>query len=218
MRHWTSQELTLLSENYGQMTNDQIITIFPDRTFISIYKMAKKLGLRREEEVTFKNRSIARSGERSSNWNGGSFKKAGGYRFVLRKGHPRANSNGYVPEHILVWEETTGVQVPKNCCIHHLNGIKTDNRIENLCMMSHGAHTAMHNEGRTHTDETKMLISKKTKERLSDKRNHPAYKDVDIREMEKMRNSGATVKAVCERFEISKRTYYDKMEEYKNGT
>jgi DNA-binding NtrC family response regulator len=121
-------------------------------------------------------------------------------------------------EHILVFEEKTGVSVPANCCIHHLNGIKTDNRIENLCMMSVGAHTALHNTGKKKSEETKKKISQKSKERLSDKRNHPFYKDIDVGEMCAMRNSGATVKSVCNYFGISKRTYYDKMEEYKNGT
>ena len=51
-------------------------------------------------------------------------------------------------EHILIFEKETGVKVPNNCCIHHLNGIKTDNRIENLCMMLHSAHTTFHNTGR----------------------------------------------------------------------
>lgn len=58
--------------------------------------------------------------------------------------HHRANARGYVMEHILVFEEKTGVKVPTNCCVHHLNGNKRDNRIENLCLMSHAAHTAFH--------------------------------------------------------------------------
>ena len=62
-------------------------------------------------------------------------------------------------EHILIFEKETGVKVANNCCIHHLNGIKTDNRIENLCMMLHSAHTTFHNTGRKVSMETRKKIS-----------------------------------------------------------
>ena len=37
--------------------------------------------------------------------------------------------------------------------------IKTDNRIENLCMMLHSAHTTFHNTGRKVSMETRKKIS-----------------------------------------------------------
>lgn len=55
-----------------------------------------------------------------------------GYVYVLKKEHCRANKKGYVPEHLLVWENFNRKKLPKNYVIHHLNGIKDDNRPENL--------------------------------------------------------------------------------------
>lgn len=47
--------------------------------------------------------------------------------------HPRAKSNnGYVFEHILVMEEELGRYLEPEENVHHLNGIKDDNRLENL--------------------------------------------------------------------------------------
>ena len=54
--------------------------------------------------------------------------------------HPRAESHGYVLEHILVWEEAHGKPLPKGWVIHHLNGIPNDNRPQNLLAMPDRKH------------------------------------------------------------------------------
>lgn len=137
-----------------------------------------------------------------------------GYVTVLCPGHPRADINGRVFEHILVWEKKTGVNVPRNCVIHHINGNKSDNRIENLCMMDFGAHTVLHHTGTKLSSETKAKISHKAKVRFSDKKNHPFYKDVDVSKMIAMREDGAKVEDICKVFGITRRTYYNKLEDY----
>jgi hypothetical protein len=58
----------------------------------------------------------------------------------LCHGHPRANRDGYVREHILVWEKANGKPVPKGRYVHHLNGIKDDNRPENLIAVDQRSH------------------------------------------------------------------------------
>lgn len=62
-----------------------------------------------------------------------------GYVFILKPEHPRAHQ-GYVPEHILVWEETHNKFLPEDWVIHHLNGVKNDNRPENLAAMPNRKH------------------------------------------------------------------------------
>lgn len=67
------------------------------------------------------------------NWKGGRFKQRNGYVLVKGYGHPRATMRGgYVFEHIVVWEKAHNQSVPEGYVIHHLNGIKDDNRPENL--------------------------------------------------------------------------------------
>lgn len=141
-----------------------------------------------------------------------------GYRQVIAPDHPRADSSGYVMEHILVFERATGVLVPRNCCVHHLNGNKLDNRPENLCMMSVGAHTAFHHTGSKRSNDTRELLSERAKVRFADKRNHPSFKEVDIDGMRLMRENGFKVLEICEHYGITKTTYYQKLKENYYGT
>lgn len=70
-------------------------------------------------------------GENHYNWKGGRSDNRG-YVLVRMKEHPRAKSNGYVYEHVLVWEQAHKQPVPTGWVIHHLNGCRDDNRPENL--------------------------------------------------------------------------------------
>ena len=106
--------------------------LFPNKSELAVYKKAYSLGIRKNKEIEFINRSNARKRENSSNWKGGIKKTAKGYRQLLMPEHRRADVSGYVMEHIVIYENETGIEIPPNCCIHHLNGIKDDNRIENL--------------------------------------------------------------------------------------
>lgn len=66
------------------------------------------------------------------------------------KGGRCLNKNGYIElrlgrkdkrlEHRLIWENEYG-EIPRGWIIHHLNGIKDDNRIENLSAMSRKGHS-----------------------------------------------------------------------------
>lgn len=65
-----------------------------------------------------------------------------GYIEVIEPQHPRAKGKtGYVLEHILVWERVNNRPLPKGWVIHHLNGIKTDNRPCNLAAMPRARHS-----------------------------------------------------------------------------
>lgn len=79
------------------------------------------------------------SGRNNPNYKGGSISQRG-YIYKLLPTHPRANVAGYVCEHILVWEEANGRSLPDGWCIHHLNGIRKDNRPVNLFALPKRSH------------------------------------------------------------------------------
>lgn len=165
MRTWTEEETSILIDNYNKVSNRELKQLLPLKSDQGIYKKAYKIGLRKTKEIEFINRSKAHSGQNSSNWKGGVMTNRRGYRLVKCPGHHRADARGYVMEHILIWEKATGIEVPQGCCVHHLNGDKGDNRIENLCLMERGAHTAHHHRGAIRAQETRNKISMKRRER-----------------------------------------------------
>jgi hypothetical protein len=82
--------------------------------------------------------------ERSVSWRGGRTTNKFGYVMVHAPAHPAADNRNYVGEHRIVLEAKLGRLLEANEVPHHLNGIKDDNRPENLVAMDHSEHRRLH--------------------------------------------------------------------------
>lgn len=78
--------------------------------------------------------------EHNPHWKGGKRLSKEGYIQIYLPEHHRANQNGYVLEHILIAEKKYSRKIYPKEHIHHLNGIKWDNRPNNLFLTTNSKH------------------------------------------------------------------------------
>lgn len=68
-----------------------------------------------------------------------------GYILVYAPDHPTADRTGYVLEHRLVVEIALGRNLSADEIVHHINGNKADNTLDNLEVVSRATHAKIHN-------------------------------------------------------------------------
>ena len=64
-KKWTKNEIDILIRKYSNLTDDELVKIFKNRTLTSIKVKAKRLKLYKNKETEFKNRSNAHIGKRN---------------------------------------------------------------------------------------------------------------------------------------------------------
>lgn len=82
-----------------------------------------------------------------------------GYRYIHINGKD-------IREHRYIMEKHLNRKLLSTESVHHINGDKLDNRIDNLIIMSNSKHMVIHHIGikrKPHSDETKRKMSEKRK-------------------------------------------------------
>lgn len=73
-------------------------------------------------------------------------KRGDGYIYIYFPDHPKATKDGYIMEHDLIMECLIGRHLYENEVVHHINGIRDDNRKENLKLMTASEHMSYHSK------------------------------------------------------------------------
>lgn len=122
----------------------------------SLTQMGKAIGAKRDTVKKFLRRHgvtkeflTTKEGEKHYAWKGRLIDKDG-YVLIHQKGHPNARKHThYIFEHRLVMEDFLGRTLLPGEVVHHKNGVKEDNRIENLQLFeNNAAHLAVDLKGR----------------------------------------------------------------------
>lgn len=192
---WKQWELDYLDEHFPFERAEDVGNAI-GRTVCAVMHKAHSRGLHKDKEALSRIRKVSNSGVNSGNFKNYTQRTKDGYILKRVANHPFANSRGYVRESRLVAEKHLGFYLPKKFIVHHINGVKDDDRIENLAIMTIGAHSAFH--GRAGRNQPYG-------------ENHYRYKQLDINEMKNMRENGYTVERICKKFGITKQTYYKRM-------
>ena len=86
------------------------------------------------------------TGENARNWKGGKTTNSDGYIKLYMPTHPFSCKAGFVYEHRYVMEQHIGRHLLKHEIVHHKNGNKKENRIENLELLENQSeHCQYHN-------------------------------------------------------------------------
>lgn len=91
-------------------------------------------------------------------WNAARILSKHGYvKIRVGTGHKLADPNGYAYEHLIVWVAAGNCAPGPDEALHHRNGNKQDNRIENLALVSRAAHARLHSAERTRDEHGRFL-------------------------------------------------------------
>lgn len=163
---WTSSEDAVLLENRQCMTAKELVDLLPGRSWESVRSRIKTLGIIKVSEVEVecsfcKNLTVkkyfefARNdnnfcgnecrinyfvGDKNPYWNGGESHHQG-YKMIRCISE---EGSLYKREHRLIVEDLIGRPLKEDEVVHHINGVRDDNRVENLKIMTRSAHIKLH--------------------------------------------------------------------------
>ena len=118
-RKWTEEEMDFLREHYPKKLGHWCAEKL-GRGFHAVHKMVEKLGVKPEWKYKYL--------------------RGDGYYMLC---HDRDN---HIMEHRYIMEQFLGRKLTEDEVVHHINEIKTDNRIENLIILSREEHVIVHTE------------------------------------------------------------------------
>lgn len=111
------------------------------REKLSMARKGMKFSKKTKERIS-KAKTGQNLAEKHHNWIGHTIKS--GYRQIYSPDHPNTTKDNYVAEHRLIMEKHLGRYLNKNEIIHHVDGNRLNNKLENLVLTDNSSHMKDH--------------------------------------------------------------------------
>ena len=128
-RLFSENGLLRKQRRYGWKQSERV------KQIISKTHKGKIVSMETKKKISASAKERYESGFHSALWKGGIKHRKDGYIAIWNPKHPYAK-DGYVMEHRLVMEKHIGRYLTEEEIVHHKNGIRNDNKIENLELFS----------------------------------------------------------------------------------
>ena len=112
-----------------------------------------------------------------------------------------------IDEHRFIVEKTLGRKLSRDEVVHHVDGNKLNNKIENLVVMTRSEHSAMHQKGKKNSDETRLKMSNALKGKPMLSQRKLSSEEVDyIRKNYRPRSSEFGARSLARKFGVAHTT------------
>ena len=120
-----------------------------------------------------------------------------------------------VDEHRYVMEQYLGRPLCRDEVVHHKDGDKSNNDIENLELMSLSEHSRQHQLGSQRSEETKQKLSEIL---AGHKAPNRKLNNDQVEEIRELHNNGVSNRKIAKMFDVSRQTINDLIngQHYKN--
>jgi hypothetical protein len=112
-----------------------------------------------------------------------------------------------IDEHRLIMQNVLGRKLSRNEVVHHIDGNKSNNSLENLVVMTRSEHSSMHQKGKKNSKETREKLSEAHKNKPMFARRLFSNEEIDyIRKNYKPQSSEFGARSLSRKFGVAHST------------